>query len=417
MRATIRAFGADDFGGVLRLWQERPAGQEGLPLDQAIELLRSEGAIAVVAETDGEITGAALAAVLGPIGWIMRLATGEGDLDALVAALEARIAEAGGRRVLALAGDEAARAGLDRREYRPLEGGAYLERTLPDRVIAGGPLADVGGRMIAPGLWADLRGMQEAKEIIERRVILPLERPELADRHGVVPPKAIILFGPPGTGKTTFAKGIASRLQWPFVEIQPAEIGGEGPERQAKLLADSFGRVAALAAAVVFVDEVEDLASVRHESRKVSPSVTNEFLKQIPRLREAPHHLLVCATNWISRLDGAFVRPGRFDYILPVGPPEAAAREAIWSRYVDEITDDAVDVGELVAASELFTPADIEFAARKAAQLAFEREHFGGAGSRATTADFLAAIRATKPTLTPEIVAEFEADTQRFARD
>jgi len=149
----------------------------------------------------------------------------------------------------------------------------------------------------------------------------------------------------------------------------------------------------------------------------VSPSVTNEFLKQIPRLREAPHHLLVCATNWVSRLDGAFVRPGRFDYVLPVGPPDPAAREAIWSRYVDEITDEQVDAGALVAASELFTPADIEFSARKAAQLAFEREHFDGAGSRATTEDFLAAIRATKPSLTPEIVADFEEDTKRFARD
>ncbi len=259
--------------------------------------------------------------------------------------------------------------------------------------------------------------MEDAKEIIERRVILPLERPDLAGRHGVVSPKAIILFGPPGTGKTTFAKGIASRLQWPFVEIQPAEIGGEGAERQAKLLAESFERVAALSAAVVFVDEVEDLASMRDESRKVSPSVTNEFLKQIPRLREAPHHLLVCATNWISRLDGAFVRPGRFDYVLPVRPPDPAAREAIWSRYVDEITDEQVDVGALVTASELFTPADIEFSARKAAQLAFEREHFDGAGSRATTEDFLAAVRATKPSLTAEIVASFEGDVERFARD
>lgn len=421
MKATIRPFDGDDFGGVLRLWQEQDrqaVGADGLTLDQAIELLRAEGAVAVVAETNGEISGVGLAMVVGPTAWIFRLAASDDDeLGALVSDLESRLTERGGRRVVAFAPDTDTRAELERREYRALDGALYFERVLPDRVIAGTALSDVGGRMIAPGLWAELRGMEEAKEIIERRVILPLERPELADRHGVVSPKAIILFGPPGTGKTTFAKGIASRLQWPFIEIQPAEIGGEGAERQAKLLAESFARVAALAAAVVFVDEVEDLASIRHESRKVSPSVTNEFLKQIPRMREAPHHLLVCATNWVSRLDGAFVRPGRFDYVLPVGPPEPAAREAIWSRYVDEITDEAVDVGELVAASELFTPADIEFSARKAAQLAFEREHFGGTDGRATTDDFLTAIRTTKPSLTPEIIAQFEDDTLRFARD
>lgn len=418
MRATIRPYGAGDFGGVLRLWQGQDWTVDGLTLDQAIELLRAEAAVAVVVETEGEISGVGLGTVVGPTAWIFQLVASDGDhVGALVSNLEALLAERGARRVVAFAAGTDARIALEQREYRSLDGVLYLERSLPDRVIADTALADAGGRTIAPGLWAELRGMEEAKEIIERRVILPLEKPALADRHGVVSPKAIILFGPPGTGKTTFAKGIASRLQWPFVEIQPSEIGGEGAERQAKLLAETFARVAALAAAVVFVDEVEDLASMRHESRKVSPSVTNEFLKQIPLLREASHHLLVCATNWVSRLDGAFLRPGRFDYILPVGPPEPAAREAIWTRYVDQITDEAIDVGALVAASELFTPADIEFSARKAAQLAFEREHFGGTDNRATTDDFLAAIRATKPSLTPEIVADFEIDTQRFARD
>ena len=157
--------------------------------------------------------------------------------------------------------------------------------------------------MIDPGLWGELKGLEHWKEIIERRVILPLAEPDLAARHAVSPPRAIVLFGPPGTGKTTFAKGIASRLAWPFVEIQPAELAGEGPEREAGLLAEAFDRVRELSSAVVFVDEVEDLASIRHEQRRASPSVTNEFLKQIPRIREAPEHLLVCATNWVRRLD------------------------------------------------------------------------------------------------------------------
>lgn len=277
-------------------------------------------------------------------------------------------------------------------------------------------LADVGGQIIEPGLWDALKGMDEAKEIIERRVILPLAESELARRHGVVPPRAIVLFGPPGTGKTTFAKGIASRLGWPFVEVLPAELAEEGAERQAKLLADTFERLLELAAAVVFVDEVEDLAASRHEERRVTPSITNEFLKQIPRLRDAHHHLLVCATNRVARLDPAFLRPGRFDYVLPVGPPNADARRPIWRRYVDEITDEPIDVEALVAASELFTPADIEFAARKAAQRAFERDHFEGSSHRARTEDFLAAIAATRPTLTTEMVSDFDDDTDRFAR-
>lgn len=278
-------------------------------------------------------------------------------------------------------------------------------------------LAELGARMVAPGLWDELRGLHEAKQIIERRVILPLAEPDLAVRHSVAPPKAIVLFGPPGTGKTTFAKGIASRLAWPFVEIETAELGGEGPERTASRLAQSFERVRGdLASAVVFVDEVEDLASIRGEERKVSPSVTNEFLKQIPRMRELPEHLLVCATNSVSSLDHAFLRPGRFDCVLPVGPPDAEARRAIWLGYTAEISDEDVDVEALVEASELFTPADIEFAARQAAQAAFEREHFEGSRHRATTDEFLDGIRGTKRTLSPEIIERFDADVERFAR-
>ena len=148
----------------------------------------------------------------------------------------------------------------------------------------------------------------------------------------------------------------------------------------------------------------------------MSPSVTNEFLKQIPRMRELPEHLLVCATNWVSRLDAAFLRPGRFDYVLPVGPPDAEARRAIWGRYVEEITDVDFQLDALVADSELFTPADIEFAARKAAQHAFEREHFEGATHRATEDDFLSSIRSTRPSLTQEILRAFEQDVEKFAR-
>ena len=164
----------------------------------------------------------------------------------------------------------------------------------------------------------------------------------------------------------------------------------------------------------MFADEVEDLASLRHESRKVGPSVTNEFLKQIPRLREAPHHLLVCATNVVGRLDPAFVRPGRFDYVLPVGPPDADARHAVWQRYADEISDEPVDVDALVAASDLYTPADIEFAARKARSV-----HSSGSTSRCGTSrdeDFLDAIGEHRPSLSEEVIRAFEADTARFAR-
>ena len=143
--------------------------------------------------------------------------------------------------------------------------------------------------------------------------------------------------------------------------------------------------------------------------------VTNELLKLIPAFRESERRLMVCATNSVHSLDSAFRRPGRFDYVIPVGPPDAPARRAVWQRYLGTSAVH-VDLDRLVEASELFTPADIEFASRKGSQAAFEREVSERSGRPATTEDYLAAIADTRPTLTTEILTEFEEDRERFTR-
>jgi AAA+ superfamily predicted ATPase len=426
MTASIRLYQPQDLGEVLQLWQRTgalPVGSDGLTVDQAVDLLGADTTVALVAEDDRGLLGMTLASAAGVVGWIFRTTSteeGSNRLDVIGSLLDeaaARLSQKGVRKVYAVIGDDAdVRAALTRDGYSTGTNTVIYDRELSGGVVEPSRLRELGARRIDPGLWQQLKGIDEAKEIIERRVILPLANPEQAARHAVASPRAVVLFGPPGTGKTTFAKGIASRLEWPFVEIHPPELAGEGQERQAKLLAAAFDLILELPSAVVFVDEVEDIASVRTEDRKVTPSIANEFLKQIPRLRDVPHHLLVCATNWVGRLDSAFLRPGRFDYVLPVGPPDAEARHAVWQRYADEIADGPLDLERIVDSSDLFTPADIEFAARKAAQRAFEREVLGGTAQRATTDDFLWAIERTRPTLSKEIVENFEQETRDFGR-
>src|SRR4051794_9059555 len=424
MRAAVRTYTPQDLSAVLELWNATghvPRGEDRLSIDEAVELIGSEQAVTVLAEADGRLVGMVLSTASAPTAWIHRVVVAEDAAavevaDQLLEHVETEFSERGARKVASAAASGRAREWLERRGYEVAPEIAYLERALPPTTTAPQAITRLGGRIIGPGLWDELRGLEEAKELIERRVILPLAEPQLAERHAVAPPKAIVLFGPPGTGKTTFAKGIASRLGWPFVELEPARLGGQGPEREAERLVDAFDALLELPSVVAFIDEVEDIASMRQEDRRVSPSLTNELLRQIPRIRDSREHLLVCATNWVARLDTAFLRPGRFDYVLAVGPPDAGARAAIWQRYVDEITDEDVDVAALVEATDLYTPADIEFAARKAAQRAFEREHFERQGPRATTDDFLVAIRQTRPTLAREIVDGFEADKTQFAR-
>jgi SpoVK/Ycf46/Vps4 family AAA+-type ATPase len=271
--------------------------------------------------------------------------------------------------------------------------------------------------MVRTGAWDRLGGMVKEKELIERRVILPLAQPQVAGRLGLVPPRAIVLFGPPGTGKTTFAKGAASRLGWPFVELFPSRLAGESPAGLAAALREAFALVAELDKVVVFIDEVEEIAGVRQpRTASAAQGVTNEMLKLIPPFRDQDERLLICATNSVRALDSAFLRHGRFDYVIPVGPPDPAAREAIWDRYLAAVPHDGLDTAAIVAESRLFTPADIEFAARRAAQLAFERVVFKSGNEEVTTADVRRGIAETRRTLTPEMVAEFEQDIQAYAR-
>ena len=148
---------------------------------------------------------------------------------------------------------------------------------------------------------------------------------------------------------------------------------------------------------VLFIDEVDEITGRRSE-RRDTEGVTNELLKAIPSFRARGERLLVCATNSVRDLDPALVRPGRFDYVLPIGPPDAKACAALWQRFVSALTSEPVRVEELAAATQLLTPADIEFAARKAAQSAFERALAATKDSPATHEDFEAAVAATRPT-------------------
>ena len=425
MSFRIREYHPADTDAVLELWDS--AKSDGFePVYGLAEVLAScQKDHAVLAVADGRVVGAAVARAAHEQGWIVFFSTlpdyrRQGIGSSLLSALEARMAPLGLTKLSILVPESQDESGvLDRAGFIDKNHLSYFEREIPISEKERSILGELGGRVLPRDLWSGIAGMQKEKEMLERRLVLPLSDSALAEKFGVEPPRSIVLFGPPGTGKTTFAKAVASRLDWPFVEVFPARLAADN-KGLAGALRDTFTRISDLENVVVFIDEVEEIAAQRGgEPPTALQGVTNELLKLIPMFRERPGRLLIVATNFIRALDDAFLRHGRFDYVIPIGLPDKTARESIWHRYIPAQALETVDVVELVKRTDGFSPADIEFAARKAAQRALESAVYDQSDATAvgpTTEDYLWAIGDTRMTVSGEMVGECLQDIDARAR-
>ena len=278
-------------------------------------------------------------------------------------------------------------------------------------------LNDMGAQTFSREIWDTISDSQPPKQLVNRRIILPLTMEDLSRKHGVSPPRTIIFFGPPGTGKTHFVKAIAGVLSWWFIEIAPSMLMQDGAEKLGANLRRTMEKVRQLEDAVIFIDEFEELAPSRDDADRLDKCITNEFLKQVPLFKnETKRMLLVCATNYIRHLDPALLRPGRFDCIIPVGGLNADERKAILDYYLSRINVGQIDFDRIVAETSRFTPADIQYLFEQVAQHAFEREVAQKKDYKVSTEDFLAVMAKMRPTLTDEIIGEFEKDSVTYAR-
>lgn len=258
----------------------------------------------------------------------------------------------------------------------------------------------------------DIAGLEDVKEEIYLKMIYPFRHPELAQRYAISVGGGVLLFGPPGTGKTMFAKAIASELDATMFVISPAQLMskwvGEAEQNVRKL----FDAAKAEEKAIIFMDEVEALVPRRRESQSsVMTRVVPQILQELEGFdRKAGQALMFLgATNEPWSLDPAMIRPGRLDAKIYVPLPDAAARFRLFEIYLGKRPlDDDVDFAKLVEATAGYSGADIKAVAERSAVRPF-LESVGGAEPRSIRmADVLAVLEELPPSVSPRDCRKYE---------
>ena len=257
--------------------------------------------------------------------------------------------------------------------------------------------------------WSDIGGLDAPMEMLREGIELPLKHPEAFRRIGIRPAKGFLLYGPPGPGKTLLAKATAHESHANFIATKSSDLlskwYGESEQQIAKL----FARARQVAPTVIFIDEIDSLVPARGGGLgepQVTERVVNTILAEMDGLEELNNVVVVGATNRPSLIDPALLRPGRFDELVYVGPPDTAGRRRILAIHTSDMPlADDVDLESLAQRTERFTGADLEDLVRRAGLTALRR---GLDSGKVTMADFETALADTRASVTPEMLEEYD---------
>lgn len=275
-------------------------------------------------------------------------------------------------------------------------------------------VVDLHGRPIAPSLdiddvshkravltFADVGGLDAVKAEIRRKIILPFTRKALFDKFKKKAGGGILLYGPPGCGKTMLARATAGEVDAAFVSVSIPEILSKWLGESEKRLAALFATARSKTPSVLFFDEIEALASRRGPSDSHHTSaLVSTFLSEMDGMEHDNEGVLVlAATNVPWAIDPAFRRQGRFDRVLFVPPPDAVAREAVLKLMLaDRPGAEGVNLAPVVAATGGFSSADLAQVVDVACDLAIEQSLDRNEVVDLSNAHMTEAVRATRAT-------------------
>ena len=235
--------------------------------------------------------------------------------------------------------------------------------------------------------YEDVGGLEEQLQEVRETVELPLLKPELFKKVGIDPPKGVLLYGAPGTGKTLVAKAVAHETNATFIRIIGSELVQKFIGEGARLVREIFNLAKDKAPTILFIDELDAIGSQRLKiatsgDREVQRTLM-QLLSELDGFEQRGDVKIIGATNRIDILDPALLRPGRFDRMIDFPIPDEEARNAIFKIHMRTLNiDQKINIRKLVDATEGATGADIKaicteagmFAIRKEAEIIIEKD-------------------------------------------
>ncbi|KAK4376586.1 hypothetical protein RND71_002882 [Anisodus tanguticus] len=259
--------------------------------------------------------------------------------------------------------------------------------------------------------WEDIGGLKDIKKKLQQAVEWPLKHSEAFERLGVSPSRGILLHGPPGCSKTTLAKAAAHAAQASFFSLSGAELYSMYVGEGEALLRNTFRRARLAAPSIIFFDEADVVATKRGGSSSGSSTVGERLLStlltEMDGLEQAKGILVLAATNRPHAIDAALMRPGRFDLVLYVPPPDLEARfEVLCVHTRDMKLSNDVNLRQIAEDTELFTGAELEGLCREAGIVAL-RENISA--TLVCDRHFQTVKKSLKPALTEEEIVSYSS--------
>jgi transitional endoplasmic reticulum ATPase len=256
--------------------------------------------------------------------------------------------------------------------------------------------------------FADVAGMDAVKEALRVKLLLPLQQPELFAAYGKRAGGGVLLYGPPGAGKTHLARAAAGELGASFVDVGLADILDMYVGSSERNLRATFDLARRNRPCVLFFDEVDALAARRSDMRQAhTRQLVNQFLAELDGVDQHANEgvLVLAATNAPWYIDAAFRRPGRFDQLVFVPPPDAAARAAILRILCRDKPLAEMDFDAVARATEHMVGADLKGVVDRAVEAKLTQSISAGRPIPMTTADLLAAAQGARATAVREWMA------------